>query len=145
MRFGLFMPRVGAWIWSASSRPSSGRPWPVTTYADDEDVFESIWVYDHFHTVPIVSDEATHEAWTLMSALAVATTRIRLGQMCTCGATATRPTSPKVAATVDVISGGRLEMGIGGGWYEKEWRAYGTASRPPVNASAGSGGRADLP
>lgn len=126
MRFGLFIPQgwrmdlVGidpAQQWEAMAG--------LATYADDGHVFESVWVYDHFHTVPVVSDEATHEAWTLMSALAVATNRIRLGQMCTCVSYRNPAYLAKVAATIDVISGGRLEMGIGGGWYEKEWRAYG--------------------
>ena len=87
--------------------------------------FESVWVYDHFHTVPIATQEVTHEAWTLMGALAVSTSEIRLGQMCTCNSY--RPPSylAKVAATVDVLSGGRLEMGIGAGWYEEEYLAYG--------------------
>ncbi|VAV91638.1 hypothetical protein MNBD_ACTINO01-1509, partial [hydrothermal vent metagenome] len=46
--------------------------------------FTSAWVYDHFHTVPLPTQEPTYEAWTLMAALAVATDTIRLGQMCTC-------------------------------------------------------------
>lgn len=87
--------------------------------------FESVWVYDHFHTVPVPTQEVTHEAWSLMGALAVSTETIRLGQMCTCNSY--RPPSylAKVAATVDVLSGGRLEMGIGAGWYEGEYVAYG--------------------
>ncbi len=87
--------------------------------------FSSIWVYDHFHTVPVPTDEATHEAWTLMAAFAAATSRVRLGQMCTCMAYRNPAYLAKVAATVDLISGGRAEMGIGAGWYEHEWRAYG--------------------
>jgi F420-dependent oxidoreductase-like protein len=87
--------------------------------------WESIWVYDHFHTVPVPSEEATHEAWSLMAALAASTERIRLGQMCTCVGYRNPAYLAKVAATCDVISGGRVEMGIGGGWYEHEWRAYG--------------------
>jgi F420-dependent oxidoreductase-like protein len=87
--------------------------------------FESIWVYDHFHTVPVPTDEATHEAWSLMSAFAASTTRVRLGQMCTCMGYRSPAYLAKVAATIDVVSGGRVEMGIGGGWYEHEWRAYG--------------------
>src|SRR5215207_10470288 len=71
------------------------------------------------------ADEATHEAWTLMSAFAAVTDRIRLGQMCTCMAYRNPAYLAKVAATVDHVSGGRLEMGIGAGWYEHEWRAYG--------------------
>jgi len=88
-------------------------------------LWESVWVYDHFHTVPEPSQEATHESWTLMAALAAVTSRIRLGQMCTCMGYRNPAHLAKVAATVDIISEGRLEMGIGAGWYEHEWRAYG--------------------
>ena len=93
--------------------------------AADEGPWESVWVYDHFHTVPVPTQEATHEAWTLMAALAASTSRVRLGQMCTCMAYRNPMYLAKVAATVDLVSGGRAEMGIGGGWYEHEWRAYG--------------------
>src|SRR5690606_8383710 len=78
-----------------------------------------------FHTTPEPSEEATHEAWTLMAALAAVTDRVRLGQMCTCMGYRNPAYLAKVAATVDIVSGGRTEMGIGGGWYEHEWRAYG--------------------
>jgi len=91
----------------------------------DAGPWESLWVYDHFHTVPVPTEEATHEAWTLMAALGASTERIRLGQMCTCMAYRNPAYLAKVAATVDHVSGGRLEMGIGAGWYEHEWRAYG--------------------
>lgn len=87
--------------------------------------FESIWVYDHFHTVPDATQEPVYEAWTLMAALAAATSTARLGQMCTCNSY--RPPSylAKVAASIDSISGGRLEFAIGAGWYEEEYLAYG--------------------
>ena len=130
MRFGVFIPQgwrmdlVGidpAEHWATMSglaqRADSG-PW------------ESIWVYDHFHTTPTPTDESTHEAWTLMSAFAASTTRVRLGQMCTCMSYRNPAYLAKVAATVDVVSGGRTEMGIGGGWYEHEWRAYGYGFPP---------------
>ena len=97
----------------------------------DEGPWESLWVYDHFHTTPVATVEATHEAWTLMAAFAASTSRIRLGQMCTCMGYRSPAYLAKMAATVDVISGGRAEMGIGGGWYEHEWRAYGYGF-PPV-------------
>jgi F420-dependent oxidoreductase-like protein len=90
-------------------------------------LWESVWVYDHFHTVPIPSQEASYEAWTLMAALAAVTSRIRLGQMCTCIGYRNPAYLAKIAATVDIISEGRIEMGIGAGWYEHEWRAYGFA------------------
>lgn len=125
MRFGMFVPQgwrhdlVGidpAEQWAAMSG--------LAAHAD-AGPWESIWVYDHFHTVPVASEEATHEAWSLMSAFAATTTRIRLGQMCTCMSYRNPAYLAKIAATVDVISGGRVEMGIGAGWYEDEWRAYG--------------------
>ena len=87
--------------------------------------FASAWVYDHFHTVPEPTQEATYEAWTLMAALAASTESIRLGQMCTCNGYRHPSYLAKVAASIDVISGGRVEMGIGGGWYEHEYLAYG--------------------
>src|SRR5512142_60564 len=126
MRFGLFVPQ-GWRMDLVGIEPA--RQWEVMAglarHADDGDVFESIWVYDHFHTVPQPSGEATHEAWSLMAAYAAATSRVRLGQMCTCMAYRNPAYLAKVAATIDVISGGRVEMGIGAGWYEHEWRAYG--------------------
>lgn len=93
--------------------------------------FESAWVYDHFHTVPEPTQEVTYEAWTLMAALAATTDTVRLGQMCTCNTY--RPPSylAKVAASIDVISGGRLEMGIGAGWYEHEHDGYGYDFKSP--------------
>ena len=87
--------------------------------------YDSIWVYDHFHTVPVATQEPTYEAWTLMASLAAVTERVRLGQMCTCNGYRPPAYLAKVAASIDAISGGRLEMGIGGGWYEEEYVAYG--------------------
>ncbi len=87
--------------------------------------FTSVWVYDHFHTVPVPTQEVTYEAWTLMASLAAVTDTIRLGQMCTCNGYRHPAYLAKVAASIDVISGGRVEMGIGGGWYEHEYLAYG--------------------
>jgi F420-dependent oxidoreductase-like protein len=87
--------------------------------------YDSIWVYDHFHTHPVVKQESTFEAWTLMAALAAVTERARLGQMCTCALYRPPAMLAKVAANVDVISGGRLDVGIGAGWSKKEFDAYG--------------------
>lgn len=87
--------------------------------------YESLWVYDHFHTVPEPTQEPTYEAWTLMAALAATTSTVRLGQMCTCNSYRPPGYLAKVAASIDVISNGRLEMGIGAGWYEHEYVGYG--------------------
>jgi len=125
MRFGLFVPQ-GWRLDLAGISPADH--WNVmldVARAAEAGPFESVWVYDHFHTVPAPTDEATHEAWTLMAGLGAATSRVRLGQMCTCMAYRNPAYLAKVAATVDMISGGRAEMGIGAGWYEHEWRAYG--------------------
>ena len=125
MRFGLFIPQ--GWRLDLVGIPTADH-WPVMRdlagYADGG-AWDSLWVYDHFHTVPMPTDEATHEAWTLMAALAATTERIQLGQMCTAMSYRNPVYLAKVAATADVISGGRVQMGIGGGWYEHEWRAYG--------------------
>ena len=125
MRFGLFIPQ--GWRMDLVGIPSEGH-WRVmrelAIYADTGP-WDSLWVYDHFHTVPMPSDEATHEAWTLMAAYAATTSRIKIGQMCTAMSYRNPAYLAKVAATTDIISGGRVQMGIGGGWYEHEWRAYG--------------------
>lgn len=72
----------------------------------DAGTWESIWVYDHFHTVPVPSVQATHEAWSLISAFAATTKRVRLGQMCTCMSYRNPGYLAKVATTADIISGG---------------------------------------
>ncbi|PXY22669.1 LLM class F420-dependent oxidoreductase [Prauserella muralis] len=125
MRFGMFVPQ-GWRLDLAGIAPAD--QWATMldiARAAEAGPFESIWVYDHFHTVPVPTTEATHEAWSLMAAYAAATQRVRLGQMCTCMGYRNPAHLAKVAATVDVISGGRVELGIGAGWYEHEWRAYG--------------------
>lgn len=125
MRFGLFVPQ-GWRLDLVGIAPSA--QWNVMrdfAISADAGPWDSLWVYDHFHTVPEPTEEATHEAWTLMSAFAASTSRIRLGQMCTAMSYRNPAYLAKVAATVDLVSGGRVDMGIGAGWYEHEWRAYG--------------------
>ena len=87
--------------------------------------FEALWVFDHFHTVPQPTDEITFESFTVLSALAMATARVRLGHMVICTGFRNPALTAKMASTIDVISGGRFELGIGAGWKEEEWRAYG--------------------
>ena len=125
MRFGIFIPQ--GWRLDLVGIDPADQWSTMNEIAQRADAaaWESLWVYDHFHTVPVPTEEATHEAWTLMAAFAASTDRIRLGQMCTSMGYRNPAYLAKVAATVDLISGGRAEMGIGGGWYEHEWRAYG--------------------
>ncbi|CAJ1505933.1 LLM class F420-dependent oxidoreductase [[Mycobacterium] kokjensenii] len=93
--------------------------------ADDIDVYESGWTFDHFY--PIFSDPTGPclEGWTTLTALAQATTRLRVGTLVT-GIHYRHPAVlANMAASLDIISGGRLELGIGAGWNEEESGAYG--------------------
>jgi F420-dependent oxidoreductase-like protein len=93
--------------------------------ADDIEVFESGWTFDHFY--PIFSDSTGPclEGWTTLIALAQATRRVRLGTLVT-GIHYRHPAVlANMAAALDIISGGRLELGIGAGWNEQESGAYG--------------------
>jgi F420-dependent oxidoreductase-like protein len=125
MRFGIFVPQGWRFDLVGIEPADQWEAMRGLAQRADEGPWESLWVYDHFHTAPVPSAEATHEAWSLMAAFAASTQRIRLGQMCTCMSYRNPAYLAKVAATVDHVSGGRVEMGIGGGWYEHEWRAYG--------------------
>lgn len=87
--------------------------------------FESIWLFDHFHTVPRPTLEITFEAFTSLAALAAETRRVRLGHVVLCAAYRNPALTTKMICTLDAISGGRVELGLGAGWKRDEWRAYG--------------------
>jgi F420-dependent oxidoreductase-like protein len=87
--------------------------------------YDSIWVYDHFHNVPVPAHEAVFECWTTLTALSQRTSRVRLGQMVGCAAYRNPGLLAKITANLDVMSGGRLDWGIGAGWYDHEFRGYG--------------------
>ncbi|HYH93115.1 MAG TPA: TIGR03560 family F420-dependent LLM class oxidoreductase [Candidatus Saccharimonadales bacterium] len=87
--------------------------------------FESIWLFDHVHTVPRPTDEITFESFTSLSALAAVTERVRLGHIVICTAFRNPALTAKMISTMDSISGGRMELGIGAGWKRDEWLAYG--------------------
>jgi F420-dependent oxidoreductase-like protein len=125
-KFGVFVPQ--GWKMDLVTIPDPVEKYEAMTrvaQAADKLGFESIWVYDHFHTVPRPTLETTFEAWTITAALARDTQNIRIGQMVTCNGYRNPAYLAKVASTVDVLSHGRLDFGIGAGWYEHEWRAYG--------------------
>ena len=125
MRFGAFVPQGWRLDLVGIEREDEWSTMVDVAQTIERAGYESLWVYDHFHTVPVPTQEVTYEAWTLMAALATVTDTVRLGQMCTCNSY--RPPSylAKVAASIDVISGGRVEMGIGAGWYAHEYAGYG--------------------
>jgi F420-dependent oxidoreductase-like protein len=92
--------------------------------------FESIWLFDHFHTVPKPTDELTFESFASLSALAALTSRVRLGHIVLCNGYRNPALTAKMAGTLDAISGGRFELGIGAGWKRDEWEAYGYGFPP---------------
>ena len=103
--------------------------------ADDIELFESGWLFDHFY--PIFSDPTGPclEGWVTLTALAQATKRLRLGTLVT-GIHYRHPAVlANMAATLDIVSGGRLELGIGAGWNEEESGAYGISVGTPKERS----------
>src|SRR5918998_851105 len=92
--------------------------------------FESIWAFDHFHTVPEPTDELTFESFTFLTSLAAHTERVRLGHIVMSNGFRNPALVAKMASTLDVISGGRFEIGIGAGWKRDEWEAYGYGFPP---------------
>jgi len=87
--------------------------------------FDAVWLFDHFHTIPRPTDEITFESFTSLSALAALTSRVRLGHIVICTAFRNPALTAKMISTMDTISGGRMELGIGAGWKRDEWLAYG--------------------
>jgi F420-dependent oxidoreductase-like protein len=87
--------------------------------------FESIWLFDHFHTIPRPTDEITFESFTSLSALAALTSRVRLGHVVICTGFRNPALTAKMISTMDSISSGRMDLGIGAGWKRDEWVAYG--------------------
>ena len=109
--------------------PAAG--WSYTEICDlarkaETSGFESFWVSDHFFGGPGgMPDRNCLEAWTLLAALARDTSKIRLGVLVAAIQYRNPALQAKIAAGVDHISGGRLEFGVGAGWKEDEYRAYG--------------------
>ncbi len=97
----------------------------VARVAENTGAFDSIWLYDHFHTVPEPTMNTVFECWSATAGLARDTRSIKIGQMVTCNGYRNPALLAKVASTTDVMSNGRLLFGLGAGWYEHEWRAYG--------------------
>ena len=126
LRFGVFIPQ--GWKMELASIEDPQQKWAksveVATLAEDLG-YDSLWVYDHFHNVPLPAHEAMFEAWTTIAAISQRTSRIKLGQMVGCAAYREPTMLAKITSNIDVISGGRLIWGVGAGWYEHEYRAYG--------------------
>ena len=126
LKFGLSLPQ--GWIMELARIKDPVEAYEAMTrvaQTADEVGFESAWLVDHFHTIPQPSQEVTFECWTTTAAVARDTKRIRIGQMVTSYGFRNPALLAKMASTVDVLSHGRLNFGIGAGWYEHEYRAYG--------------------
>jgi alkanesulfonate monooxygenase SsuD/methylene tetrahydromethanopterin reductase-like flavin-dependent oxidoreductase (luciferase family) len=103
------------------------RPWPelAELWAWLERLeFDSLWLADHY-VPPFKLDGPIFEPWTLLAGLAVATERVRLGVLVSCNTFRHPPLLAKEAVTVDHISGGRLEFGLGAGWFVPEHEMFG--------------------
>src|ERR687889_463320 len=127
VRFGVFVPQ-GWRLDLVEIRDPVEQFEAMTAVAkavDADPAWDSIWVYDHFHTVPRPELETTFECWTITATLARDTQNVKIGQMVGCNGYRHPALYAKIASTVDVASHGRLYAGIGAGWYEHEWRAYG--------------------
>ncbi len=126
MKFGVFVPQ--GWRMDLVELEDPVDQWEAMTAvarAADAGPWDSIWLFDHFHTVPEPVRETVFEAWTATAALARDTHRVNIGQMVGCNGYRNPALYAKIAATVDVASHGRLYAGLGAGWSEHEWKAYG--------------------
>jgi FMNH2-dependent dimethyl sulfone monooxygenase len=114
----------------------------ATTFAESREFatiaeqsgLDSIWVFDHLlFRFPPEPDEGPHEAWTTLAALAPVVPRVELGALVMCSSFRPAGLMAKMAATLDDLSGGRLILGIGSGWHEPEYLAFGLPFEPRVS------------
>jgi len=92
--------------------------------------FESLWVYDHFQVDPPPEEAIVFDPFVELAALAALTSRARLGHLVLAAAYRNAALTAKMISTLDVVAGGRAELGIGAGWKEDEWLAYGYGFPP---------------
>ena len=110
LKFGLSLPQ--GWTMDLASIKDPVEAYEAMTrvaQTADEVGFDSVWLVDHFHTIPQPSQEVTFESWTTTAALARDTKRIRVGQTVTCNGYRNPALLAKMASTVDVLSHGRLK------------------------------------
>jgi alkanesulfonate monooxygenase SsuD/methylene tetrahydromethanopterin reductase-like flavin-dependent oxidoreductase (luciferase family) len=98
----------------------------ISRALDHSSGFHSVYTYDHFLPYYAPSNKNDFfECFTLLSSIAAITTKVKLGQVVTCNSYRNPALLAKILSTLDVISNGRIELGIGAGWYEEEYRQYG--------------------
>jgi F420-dependent oxidoreductase-like protein len=125
MRFGAIVPQGWVGEYDGWDPLEAWRRTVAVSQQADRLGFESIWLFDHFHTVPAPTDEITFESFTSLAALAALTTRVRLGHIVLCTGFRNPALTAKMISTMDAISAGRMDLGIGAGWKQDEWLAYG--------------------
>lgn len=123
--FGIFLPQLRMSFATILER----------TLAAEAAGFESVWLMDHL-AAPAADDQDTFEGWTLAAALAARTTRIRIGHLVTADPLRHPAVLAKMATTVDVLSDGRLDLGLGWGSVPDEFRAFGIGDDPATARAA---------
>ncbi len=131
LRYGAFAPQGWKLEYSGWSAADAWARTVELAQLAEQVGYHHLWVYDHVETVPRREPAHVFEAFTTLAALAPLTREIRLGQLVTCSSYRNAGLLAKEAAGVDVISGGRLVLGLGAGWYEREYAAYGWEFLPP--------------
>jgi probable F420-dependent oxidoreductase len=124
MKVGVTLPVGG------NDGPDGGMPvWAdvrAMAAAAEESGLDSVWLADHFfYRAPDGTTYGMHEAWTLLSAVAAVTNRVELGTMVLCASFRDPGLVAKMAAAIDEVSGGRLILGVGAGWHDPEYEAFG--------------------
>ena len=125
MKIGVIVPQGWTGEYNGWEGPRAWKRTVAVAQQAERLGFESIWLFDHFHTVPRPTDEITFESFTSLAALAMATERVRIGQVVICNGFRNPALVAKMASMLDTISGGRYDLGIGAGWKREEWLAYG--------------------
>jgi F420-dependent oxidoreductase-like protein len=125
LRFGAFVPQGWKLEYTGWGAEDAWNRSVEVAQTAERVGYDHVWVYDHVETVP--RREPTHcfEAFTTLAALSQVTTRVELGQLVTCSSYRNAGLLAKEAACIDVFSGGRLILGLGAGWYGREYEAYG--------------------
>lgn len=125
MKVGVVVPQGWVLEYAGWNGPEAWERTVTVAHQAEALGFESLWMYDHFHHWPAPTDDPVFEPFVALSALAALTRRVRIGHIVVCTGFRNPALTAKMISTLDVVSGGRAELGIGAGWKQEEWEAYG--------------------